>query len=265
MTLVLGFWAVVVLIPFYLVVSMSVKLPSDLQYGPLKWPSSIQLSNYWTAWKQANLGQSFMNSMLITGVSVALIVLFSAMAAYRLSRRNDKWSHLLYVYFLAGIMVPFQLAMIPLYKLLNALHLIGKYSGAILIYCAMGISFAVFLYVSFFKTVPREIEESAHIDGCGPFRTFWTILFPLIKPITSTVVIINSLFIWNDFFIPMLFLQSKAMRNVPLSLYTFTSEYTNNWVLIFAAVVIGSLPLVLLFLALQKHFIQGIASGAVKG
>ncbi|GGA17097.1 sugar ABC transporter permease [Paenibacillus marchantiophytorum] len=263
--LVLGFWAFIVFIPFYLVVTMSVKAPSDLQYGPLKWPSSIQLSNYWTAWKQANLGQSFMNSVLITSVSVIMIILFSSMAAYRISRRNDKWSNMLYVYFLAGIMVPFQLAMIPLYKLLNTLHLIGKYSGAIFIYTAMGISFAVFLYVSFFKTVPRELEESAQIDGCGPFRTFWQILFPLIKPITSTVVIINSLFIWNDFFIPMLFLQNKTMRNVPLSLYTFTSEYTNNWVLIFAAVVIGSLPLILLFLSMQKHFIQGIASGAIKG
>lgn len=265
MPLMLGFWALVVLIPFYLVVTMSVKPPTDLQYGPLKWPSVIQLSNYLTAWKQANLGLSFINSLLITGTSVVLIVIMSAMAAYPLSRRSARWTNALYVYFLAGIMVPFQLAMIPLYKLLGSLNLIGKYPGAIFVYSAMGISFAVFLYVSFFKTVPREIEESAHIDGCGPFWTFWQILFPLIKPITSTVVIVNSLFIWNDFFIPMLFLQKKAMRNVPLSLYTFTSEYTNNWVLIFAAVVIGSLPLILLFLVLQKHFIQGIASGAVKG
>ncbi|BBI36517.1 carbohydrate ABC transporter permease [Cohnella abietis] len=262
---VLLIWSIVVFIPFYLVVTMSLKSPIDLQLSPLSWPSSLQFANYWKAWTQANLGHSFMNSILITATSVILIVILSSMAAYPLARRTEKWSAMLYVYFLAGIMVPFQLAMIPLYKLLKALHLIGEYAGAIMIYSAMGISFAVFLYVSFFKTVPREIEESAQIDGCGPFRLFWVILFPLIKPISSTVVIINSLFIWNDFFIPMLFLQNKAMRNVPLSLFTFTSEYSNNWMLIFAAVVIGSLPLILLFILLQKHFIQGIASGAVKG
>ncbi|OXS62700.1 hypothetical protein B1A99_02255 [Cohnella sp. CIP 111063] len=261
----LAFWAMIVAIPFYLVVTMSLKSPADLQYGPLKWPETLKFSNYWTAWQQANMGQAFLNSILITGVSLILIVVFSSMAAYPLARRTDRWSGALYVYFLAGIMVPFQLAMIPLYKLLNGLNLIGKYPGAIAVYIATGIPFAVFLYVSFFKTVPRELEESAQIDGSGPFRTFWKILFPLVKPITSTVVIIKSLFIWNDFFIPLLFLQSKAMRNIPLSLYSFTSEYTNNWVLIFAAVVIGSLPLIALFLALQKHFIQGIASGAVKG
>lgn len=264
-TFILAFWAIIVLIPILIVVFVALKAPSDLSLGPLSLPAAFQWSNFMDAWNKGMMGTSLINSIVISASSVILIILFSSAAAYPLSRRKTKWAAATYLYFLAGMMIPFQMAMIPLYKLLNQLHLIGKYPGPIFIYVALGLPFSIFLYTAFFKTIPKEVEESALIDGCGPYRTFGSILLPLLKPVTSTLLIMNTLTIWNDFFVPLLFLQSKSARTIPLSIYSFTGEFVNQWNLIFAAVIIGSLPLIVLFLVLQKHFIQGMASGAVKG
>ncbi|WP_159885679.1 carbohydrate ABC transporter permease [Paenibacillus puerhi] len=262
---ILTFWAIVVLIPILIVVFVAIKAPSELAQGPLSMPASLEWSNFAAAWNKGAMSTSLMNSIAIAGTSVITIILLSSAAAYPLSRRKKKWATVTYLYFLAGMMIPFQMTMIPLYKLLGQLNLIGKYAGPIFIYIALGLPFSIFLYTAFFKSIPQEIEESALIDGCGPYRTFWSILFPLLKPVTSTLLIMNTLTIWNDFFVPLLFLQSKQARTIPLSIYSFTGEFVNQWNLIFAAVIIGSLPLILLFLVLQKQFIQGMASGAVKG
>ncbi|WP_248923893.1 carbohydrate ABC transporter permease [Paenibacillus hamazuiensis] len=262
---ILALWAIVVLIPILIVVFVAVKAPSELAQGPLSMPASLEWANFAAAWNQGAMSSSLMNSIAIAGTSVITIILLSSAAAYPLSRRKKKWATVTYLYFLSGMMIPFQMTMIPLYKLLGQLNLIGKYPGPIFIYIALGLPFSIFLYTAFFKSIPQEIEESALIDGCGPYRTFWSILFPLLKPVTSTLLIMNTLTIWNDFFVPLLFLQSKQARTIPLSIYSFTGEFVNQWNLIFAAVIIGSLPLILLFLVLQKQFIQGMASGAVKG
>ncbi|WP_240416200.1 carbohydrate ABC transporter permease [Paenibacillus periandrae] len=262
---ILALWAIVVLIPILIVVFAALKAPSELAQGPLSIPASFEWSNFVAAWNKGMMANSMINSIAIAGSSVILIILFSSAAAYPLSRRKKKWATITFLYFLSGMMIPFQMTMIPLYKLLSQLNLIGKYPGPIFIYIALGLPFSIFLYSAFFKTIPQEIEESALIDGCGPYRTFWSILFPLLKPVTSTLLIMNTLTIWNDFFVPLLFLQGKSARTIPLSIYSFTGEFVNQWNLIFAAVFIGSLPLVLLFLVLQKQFIQGMSSGAVKG
>jgi raffinose/stachyose/melibiose transport system permease protein len=262
---ILALWAIVVLIPILIVVFVALKAPSELAQGPLSIPASFEWSNFVAAWNKGMMANSMINSIAIAGSSVILIILFSSAAAYPLSRRKKKWATITFLYFLSGMMIPFQMTMIPLYKLLSQLNLIGKYPGPIFIYIALGLPFSIFLYSAFFKTIPQEIEESALIDGCGPYRTFWSILFPLLKPVTSTLLIMNTLTIWNDFFVPLLFLQGKSARTIPLSIYSFTGEFVNQWNLIFAAVFIGSLPLVLLFLVLQKQFIQGMSSGAVKG
>ncbi|MFC4598351.1 carbohydrate ABC transporter permease [Cohnella hongkongensis] len=265
LSLILALWAVIVLVPILIALFVALKTPEQLLGGPLSLPSSFEWSNFSEAWKKGLMGTSLVNSVVISVSSVILIILLSSAAAYPLSRRKKKWATATYLYFLSGMMIPFQMTMIPLYKLLSQLNLIGKFAGPVLIYIALGLPFSVFLYTAFYKSIPQEIEESALIDGCGPYRTFGSILFPLLKPVTSTLLIMNTLTIWNDFFVPLLFLQSKSSRTIPLSIYSFTGEFVNQWNLIFAAVIIGSLPLVLLFLVLQKQFVQGIASGAVKG
>ncbi|WP_372631810.1 carbohydrate ABC transporter permease [Cohnella sp.] len=265
LSLILALWAVIVLVPILIALFVALKTPEQLLGGPLSLPTAFEWSNFSEAWKKGMMGTSLVNSVVISVSAVILIILLSSAAAYPLSRRKKKWATATYLYFLSGMMIPFQMAMIPLYKLLSQLNLIGKFAGPVLIYIALGLPFSVFLYTAFYKSIPQEIEESALIDGCGPYRTFGSILFPLLKPVTSTLLIMNTLTIWNDFFVPLLFLQSKSSRTIPLSIYSFTGEFVNQWNLIFAAVIIGSLPLVLLFLVLQRQFVQGIASGAVKG
>ena len=222
-------------------------------------------SNFSDAWKAANLGLAFGNSLLITGASIAGVVFVSSLAAYPLSRVKSRLTNSFYMYFIAGIMIPFQLSMIPLYKLLKFLHLINTHQGVIMIFIAMTIPLSIFLYTGFLKGVPRELEDAALIDGCGPFGTFFKIIFPLMKPVTSSVIITNSLSIWNDFLVPLLFLQERTSRTIPMAIFTFTGQYNNNWSMIFSAILLGTLPLIITFLILQKHFIKGIVGGAVKG
>jgi raffinose/stachyose/melibiose transport system permease protein len=263
--IVLSIWALIVMIPLIILVSVTVKSPQDLLYTTLGFPKVLLWSNFAEAWKTASLDMAFGNSILITGLSILGVVLASSFAAYPLARVKSKFISSLFLYFISGIMVPFQLSMIPLYKLLKFLHLINTHQGVILIFIAMAIPFTVFLYTGFLKGVPKELEESALMDGCGPFRTFAVIIFPLMKPVTASVIITNSLSIWNDFLVPLLFLQEKTSRTIPMAIFTFTGQYNNSWNMIFAAILLGTLPLIITFLFLQKHFIKGIAGGAVKG
>mgnify|MGYP001304252353 CR=1 FL=1 len=263
--IVLAAWTLIVLIPILIVILNSFKTMQELRFGALRLPESFQFSNYATSFREAGMLGAFGNSFLITLFSVVCIVVCASMAAYPISRSNSGWFRMAFFYFLSGLMVPFQLAMVPLYKVLISLKLIGTHAGVVLVYCASAMGFAVFLYTGFLKTVPRELEEAALIDGAGKFRTFWMVVFPLVKPISASVAITNSLFVWNDFFIPLLFLQSKAAYTIPLTIYSFRNDNMTAWPLLFAAVAIASLPLVMLFIAMQKHFIRGLASGAVKG
>ncbi|OCT15087.1 hypothetical protein A8709_13320 [Paenibacillus pectinilyticus] len=258
-------WGLIVIIPLAILVTVTVKSPQDLLETTLGLPKVLMWSNFSDAWKAANLGLAFGNSLLITGVSIAGVVFVSSFAAYPLSRVKSRLTNSFYMYFIAGIMIPFQLSMIPLYKLLKFLHLINTHQGVIMIFIAMTIPLSIFLYTGFLKGVPKELEDAALIDGCGPFGTFIRIIFPLMKPVTSSVIITNSLSIWNDFLVPLLFLQARTSRTIPMAIFTFTGQYNNNWNMIFAAILLGTLPLIITFLILQKHFIKGIVGGAVKG
>ncbi|THF72940.1 carbohydrate ABC transporter permease [Cohnella fermenti] len=258
-------WSVILIIPLMLLLFGAVKSSSAFMMDPYSWPDKLVLTNFSDAWNQADLARALLNSVLVTGCSILSLAVLGSAGAYPLARRASKLSSILYIFFISGIMLPFQLAMIPLYKLMGGLHLTNTYFGAIMIYVASTLPFVIFLYTGFLKSVPRELEEAATIDGCGPIRTFVSIIFPLLKPVTATVVITNSLNIWNDFLVPLLFLQEKASRTIPMAIFTFVGQYNNNWSLIFASIAISSLPLILLFLLLQKYFIKGIAGGAVKG
>jgi raffinose/stachyose/melibiose transport system permease protein len=203
--------------------------------------------------------------VLITSCTLLGLIVCGAMAAYPLARFTGPWSQRTYLYFVAGLIVPIQLGLFPLYKEMHDLELINTYHGVILLYIAINLPFVIFLYTGFIKTVPRELEEAALLDGAGPMQTFWMIVFPLLRPVTATVAITSTLSIWNDFFIPLIFLQRDGMQTLPLAIYNFVGQFNNNWSLIFASVIISSLPLIVLFLILQRYFIKGIAAGAVRG
>ena len=263
--LVVVFWSVVVIVPLIVLLSVALKSPTDLLNNPLGWPTQFVWSNFVDAWNNASLGQAFFNSVLITSVTLLGLILCGAMAAYPLARFTGPWSQRIYLYFVAGLIVPIQLGLFPLYKEMHDLQLINTYQGAILLYIAVNLPFVIFLYTGFIKTVPRELEEAALLDGAGPMRTFWMIVFPLLTPVTATVAITSTLSTWNDFFIPLIFLQRDGMQTLPLAIFNFVGQYNNNWSLIFASVIISSLPLIVLFLILQRYFIKGIAAGALRG
>jgi raffinose/stachyose/melibiose transport system permease protein len=162
------------------------------------------------------------------------------------------------------MVIPFQTVMIPLMKLGGALNITNSIPGLIMMYFGFGVPLSLFLYHGFVKTVPREIEESALIDGCSQFGVFWRIVFPLLKPITVTVVILNTLWIWNDFLLPLLVLQDPELRTIPLATSSFFAQYTKQWDMGLAALVLGITPVIIFFLFLQKHIIKGIASGSIK-
>ncbi|MCM3747023.1 carbohydrate ABC transporter permease [Paenibacillus pasadenensis] len=257
--------AVLFMIPLYFVVSMTFKSPEEMAGFPLSLPGSLSFGNYAETWAMMRFPLVFANTLLITVSTVALLIIFGSMAAYPLARKSSKTYNFLYIYFIAGIMVPFQLAMVPLYRFVNALSLVNTYHGAILIYTAINLPLTVFLFTGFLKSTSRELEEAAWIDGCSKFRAYWVAVFPIIKPATATVAVLCSLSTWNDFLIPLLFLQDSSRRTITIELYMFVGEHVTNWSLLFPGMVLSVLPLLLVYLFLQKYIIKGIAAGSVKG
>lgn len=257
--------ALIELYPIFLMLITAVKTPNEIAMSPYGLPKEFAWENFVLAWNKAKYGLALRNSVFISGMSILLIVFLGSMAAYPLSRKPSKLNNCIYVLFVSLIMVPFQMAMIPLYKLIKAMEWVNTFRAVICINIAMAMPFVVFLYTGFMKSVPKELEESARIDGCNQFVVFWRIVFPLLKPATATVIILNILNIWNDFLMPMLFLQKANFRTIPVSLFAFQGQYNNDYSLLFAAIVLAMSPMLLIYLALQKDFIKGIASGSVKG
>ncbi len=257
--------ALVVFFPVYLMISTSFKTTMEYFQSPMGLPKKIFLDNYIQAWRISNFSMILRNSLFIAVISIVMVVVLSALAAYPLARHNRKLSKLVYILFVSGLMLPFQTGMIPLVGMLKKMDLLNTFRGIILVYVATNIAFAVFLFTGYIKSIPRELDESAYMDGCPKFLLFWKIIFPLMKPVTATVIIITALSIWNDFLINYLIIQSASMRTIPASAYVFFNKYNTNWGYGFAVLVLSMLPLVILFLALQKEFIKGVASGAVKG
>jgi len=257
--------ALLFLVPFYFVVVNSLKSFGDLMRNAAGWPEAFRWDNYARVWEIMKFPRAFMNSLLITVLSNAGLVIISAMAAYRILRRPTVFNRVLFVLFIAAMVIPFQSIMIPLVKVASEVGLMDSRFGLIICYFGFGVSLNLFLYHGFMKSIPLEIEEAAVVDGCTPYGVFWRIVFPLLKPMTITILILNSLWIWNDFLLPLLVLHSADIRTIPLQTYSFFGQYTKQWDLALAGLVLGVAPMVAFFLLMQKHIIAGISAGAVKG
>ncbi|MBN8198883.1 MULTISPECIES: carbohydrate ABC transporter permease [Bacillaceae] len=255
---------VIFLIPFYFVIINSVKGFADILIDAAAWPQEFLFSNYLKVWDIINFPRAFWNSLIITVVSNIGLVVISSMAAWKMVRTPGKFSKILFALFVSAMVIPFQTVMIPLMKLGGTLNLTNSIPGLIIMYFGFGVPLSLFLYHGFIKTVPIEIEESARIDGCSQFGVFWRIVFPLLKPITVTVVILNTLWIWNDYLLPLLVLQDAELRTIPLATSSFFAQYTKQWDMGLAALVMGITPVVIFFLFLQRHIIKGIAQGSIK-
>lgn len=252
------------LIPFYFVAVNSVKSFAEILLDAAAFPKEVLFANYSKVWEIINFPRAFWNSLIITVLSNIGLVVISSMAAWKMVRTPGRFSRVLFILFVSAMVIPFQTVMIPLMKLGGALNITNSVPGLIMMYFGFGVPLSLFLYHGFVKTVPREIEESALIDGCSQFGVFWRIVFPLLKPITVTVVILNTLWIWNDFLLPLLVLQDAELKTIPLATSSFFAQYTKQWDMGLAALVLGITPVIIFFLFLQKHIIKGIASGSIK-
>lgn len=256
--------ALLFLVPFYFVLINSVKGFSEILIDAAALPKVVLFSNYAKVWEIISFQDAFLNSLVITVFSIAGIVVISSMAAWKMVRTPGRLSKILFLFFVSAMVIPFQTVMIPLMKLGGALGIMNSLPGIIIMYFGFGVSLSLFLYHGFIKTIPQEIEESAQIDGCSQFGVFWRIVFPLLKPITVTVIILNTLWIWNDYLLPLLVLQDSELRTIPLATSSFFAQYTKQWDMGLAALVLGIAPIIVFFLFLQKHIIKGIAAGSIK-
>lgn len=233
-------------------------------------PSQATLQNYHRAWQVGEFATSFGNSVWVTTVTVLLTLILSSMSAYALARFRFRGNRALLFFFLAGLMIPIQLAVVPLFFELKHLHLLNSLSGLILVYLATSLPFAIFVLTGFFRQLPGSLREAALIDGCSEFEVFWKVFLPLAQPGLITVAIFTFLGVWNEYLVALTLLSgehSQALRTLPLGLanLTITSQYRTDYGMTFAGIVIVMLPTLLVYVALEKHLTRGIAAGALKG
>jgi raffinose/stachyose/melibiose transport system permease protein len=257
--------AILFLVPFYFVLVNSFKSMPELLTNTAKLPEIWKFDNYERAWEVINLLKAVTNSFIITAISTAILTIISATCAYRMVRHPSIFNKILFSIFVAAMVIPLQSIMIPLVKVLNGMGIINTIPGIVVGYIGLGVAFSTFLFHGFVKSIPLEIEESAVMDGCSPFRLFWTIVFPLLKPMTVTVVLLNSLWFWNEFLLAQLVLLKPELRTIQLAINSLFGEYTKQWDLALAALVMAITPAILFFFFLQKHIIEGVTAGAVKG
>ena len=251
-------------IPFYFLVNTALKPNAELFSSPAALPKNVAFGNFHEAWAGSgtgSLGNALKSSFIITGCSVALLVSFGSVAAYVLGRRVGRLSTALYFLFVVAIILPFQLGIVPAYVAIRSIGLGGTYWGLILLYTGLLMPLTVFLYTGFVRTLPRDYEEAAQVDGASLARRFFRVVFPLLGPITGTVAVLTSLIIWNDFFLPLVFLAGTHKVTAPLAIYGFVGEFAARWNLIFAAVIITIAPILVFFLVAQRQLMRGFTGG----
>jgi raffinose/stachyose/melibiose transport system permease protein len=253
--------ALIYLFPLYVLLNISLKPLDEVADAPLSLPKAFSLANYSEAWTKASLGSALVNSTVVMLISVVLLIFIGSMAAYTLARRQSRLSYGLYLLFLLGIILPFQLALIPLYQLMRDLQLLGTYTSLIIFYTGHQLPFTVFLYTGFLRALPRDYEDAAFIDGASHFQAFRKVVFPLLRPVTGTVVILNAIFVWNDFLTPLLYVGGTPLQTLPVAIYSFVGQYVSQWGLVFAGLVIGITPILIVYFLLQRYIIRGFASG----
>ena len=258
--------AAVYIYPVFLMFTNSFKSFKEVLVNVVALPTHLEFANYTHVIEKINYGRLFFNNVAITFTGILGIVFFSSLAAYILARRNTRFTRAAYMFCIIPMLVPFQTIMITLVKVMKTLHLSGSLLGLGIQYWGFGIPMAVFIYMGFIKTIPRAIDESATIDGASAFSTYVRIIFPLLKPVTATVMVLDVMWIWNDFLLPMLMVNSSPKtKTLTLAAYTFVGQYNTQWQYAMTAMVLALLPSILFFIFMQKHIIKGVVAGAVKG
>ncbi len=260
----------VFLVPLYIMVINSFKNRAELYMSPIALPTVLRFENYLDAMDRMNFVRSFSNSITITLFSVFFIILFSSMCAWMLARTDDRKSRAIYFSFVATMLIPFHTLMMPLVQLMKwsriylGIPILNTRYGIVFMYIGFGMSLAVFLFHGFVKGIPISLEEAATLDGCGRFGVFFRIVFPIMKPTVMTVLILDIIWIWNDYLLPSLVLNGKDLRTIPLSTSSFFGVFTIQWNEAMAGLTMTIIPVVIFYFCAQKYIIKGVVAGAVK-
>lgn len=262
-----GIWSLLVLVPLAWVVFSSFKNNIEIFQDPWGLPSEVSLTNYESAWIGARMSDYFFNSVYVVFLALAVLLLIAAMASYALTRYDFKFRKTLLTVYIAGMAVPSLLVIIPIFSRLMTLNLVNTLPGLSLVYIAIWLPFTMFVLTGFFRSIPKEMEESAIIDGAGEVRLFFRIMLPLVQPGLICVGVLNFVSMWNEFMLAMIYMTSPRNRTLALGMYALRDSmtFTSNWGGLFAAIVIMLIPSMLIFLILQKFILRGLTLGAVKG
>lgn len=255
--------AIVWLFPFYLMLSNSFKQKREIFTNTIGFPKEFTFENYPQAFKDLDFLKTLFNSLVITIVAVGLIVFTSALAAYALQRSKSKLSGVILMIFVAAMLIPFQSVMIPLVSIFGKAQMLNR-GGLIFMYIGFGASMSIFLYHGALKSIPKALDEAAIIDGATRFQIFRYIILPMLRPITITVAVLNTMWIWNDYLLPSLVINKEGMQTIPLKMFFFFGEYTKQWHLALAGLTIAIIPVIIFYFFMQKQIIKGVSEGAVK-
>ncbi len=258
---------IIFVFPFLIIIINSFKTNGEILENPFSLPHSINFSHFIEVINKMNFSVTFTNSLIITAVSTILIILFSSMTAHYLVRNPNKFSNMFFSSLVVAMIIPFQSLMIPLMYIYGAkLNLIDNIPIPLLIvfYIGFGTPLSVFIFHGFIKSIPLELEEAALIDGCGRIKTFFKIVFPMLGPTSTTIAILNIMWIWNDYLLPSLVLNKQSDYTMPIQMKVFNGTYMNNWELLIPALLLTILPILVVYFISQKRVVEGVMSGSIK-
>jgi len=250
--------------PLFWMVCSSLKTNGEIFRSAWALPQKFRFDNFVEAWKVGHFGKYFLNSGIVTSISVLIIVLISSMAAYAFARLEFKGRDPLFYMFLSGLVLPIQVLIIPLFIQFGDMNLLDTYLALIFPYTSWGLAISIYVLRSFFLTIPRDIEDAAKIDGCSLFAIYWRIMLPLVSPALLTVAILNAANIWNEFLLAYLFMADQKMKTLPAGLFYFSSKYITDFRLIFGGLTITTIPILVFYFLFQKHMVKGLTMGAIK-
>ena len=257
-------YALLIFYPLFNMFVSSLNTTREIFQNPFGFPEAAKIENYRQVWVDRGFGSYFKNSLVVTAAAMAFVVLFGSMASFGVSRYEYRARTLVYMLFLSGIMLPLKAAIIPLFQLIKGFGLMDTHAAVVFIFIAMGLPSTVFILSAFMKGIPKDLEYAARIDGCNDWMIYRMVVMPIAAPAVALVTIYNAVPIWNDFFFPLVFVQSDRLKTLPVGLSSFFGQHSTNWSLLFTGLSIAILPMLVLYLFMSRYFIRGMTAGAIK-
>lgn len=258
-------YTIIAIYPIFLMIVTAFKKNKEIFMNPYALPQSWDFSNLIKLFKVSNYAVYFQNSIVVAVVSIFLILVISSFASYVIAKYEFPLRNFLYIYFLAGLMIPIKLGTVNILQIMVKLHFYDNIASLIIVYTAMGIPIGIFILTDFIREIPEELSNAARIDGCSEPQIFFNIIIPLLRPALAAVAIFNFVPIWNEFWFPLILIQSNNMWTVPLATAQLYGQYQTQYGLVFAILTIASLPVIVFYLVLSKQFVRGLSAGALKG